>query len=160
LRLNPLVLALTLVIGITGVVFAFRAVTTYSDAAEAFTQVELHYVPGSFEWEDPEFETGSGDFRIVNDSQFPVTVESFTITLNFDDDFAGSDYSTWQPKNIAPGEALEVPVTFTVTSNSIQALGGTALLRFAGQLRLTFVEFEEPLAFRFQGNIGETTYER
>jgi len=158
-RLNPLVLGLTLLIGIPGLIFAARAFATYHDATEAFTKTELQYVRGSFRWEDPEFENATAVFRIVNGSQFEITVESLMVALTFDGEFAGTDYERWQPIRVAPGDTRDIPFNFTVTSNSIQPRGGTANLGFRGQLRITFAEFEEPLAFRFSGNIGVTPYE-
>jgi hypothetical protein len=157
-RLNPIVYGASLVVGILGVVFAARAFLTYHDATETFTELELQYVPGSFDWQDPQFEHGSATFRIVNDSDYRATVEHFGISLHFDALFAGSDYTRWEPVSIAPGDMREIPVAFTVTANSIQAQGGTATLGFQGQLRLTFASIEEPLFFRFRGDIGVTPY--
>lgn len=159
LRLNPLVLGLTLIIGIPGIIFAGLGFASYHDATEAFTKTELQYVRGSFRWEDPEFDRATALFRIVNGSQFEVTVESLMVALTFDGEFAGTDYDPWEAIRIPPGETREIPFNFTVTANSIQERGGTAELGFTGQLRITFAEIEEPLAYRFRGNIGVTPYE-
>jgi hypothetical protein len=158
-RLNPWVYGLSLVVGILGFVFAGRAFMAYHDAAETFTEVELQYVPDSFAWRDGQFENGSATFRVVNDSDYRATVEHFGISLRFDGMFAGSDYRRWEPVSVPAGETREIPVTFTVTANSIQAEGGTAALGFVGQLRLTFASIEEPLVFRFRGDIGTAPYE-
>lgn len=159
MRLNPLLLVATLLFGIPGIIFAARAFATYHDATEAFTQAELLYVRDSFRWEDPAFDRGTALFRIENGSQYTITVENLMVTLRFDGEFAGTDYEPWQAIRIAPGETHEVPMNFTVTANSIQDRGGSADLGFTGQLRITFAEFEEPLAYRFGGNIGVVPYE-
>jgi hypothetical protein len=158
-RLNPLLLVATLLFGVPGTIFAARAFATYHDATEAFTQAELLYVRDSFRWEDPEFDRGTALFRIENGSQFTITVESLMLSLRFDDEFAGAEYERWQAIRIAPGETEEFRMNFSVTANSIQERGGSALLSFAGQLRITFAEFEEPLAYRFRGDIGVVPYE-
>lgn len=132
-----------------------RAFATYDDAAEAFTRIELAYVPDSFEWQSDDFETGSARFRIINGSSFRAEVESFSIALQFDGEFAGSDYERWEPMIIPARESREVEREFTVTANSIQSEGGTAQLTFTGQLLVRFEEFEQPLSFRFRGRIGQ-----
>ncbi len=103
LRLNPLLLVVVAVMGVASFVVAFRAFTSYHDAAEAFTQVEMQYVPDSFRWDDPAFESATATFKVVNSSSFPATLESFSVALNFDGAFAGSDYSRWIPINIPAG---------------------------------------------------------
>lgn len=159
MRLNPIVLVLTVIVGVIGIVFSVRAYTTYESAAEAFTRVDLRYVPGSFQWEDSQFEEGTAQFMVVNDSRYTATVENFSISLRFDGRFAGSDYNPWQEMVVPGNESLEVPARFTVTTNSIQHEGGSANIGFAGQLVVRFDEFEQPLSFRFGGNIGEVGYE-
>lgn len=159
MRLNPIVLTATIVVGIVGLFFGIRAFATYGDAAEAFTRIELTYVPDSFEWQDPEYEEGTATLRVVNSSQFPATVESFSISLRFDGQFAGSDYSYWPPTIVPAHESLDVPVRFEVTTNSIQEIGGEAQLSFAGQLLVRFARFEQPLSFRFRGPIGQVEFD-
>lgn len=159
MRMNPIVLVITVLIGVVGIAFSVRAYTTYEDAAEAFTRIELRYVPDSFQWEDSDFEEGTARFLVVNDSRFSATVESFNISLRFDGRFAGSDYDRWQQVVVSGNEVVEIPTRFTVTANSIQHEGGTANIGFAGQLVVRFNEFEQPLSFRFGGDIGEVGYE-
>lgn len=159
MRLNPIVLVATLLVGVGGVFFGARAFSTYDDAAEAFTRVELAYVPGSFEWQDAEFEEATATFRVINDSRFLAVVESFRISLNFDGEFAGSDYDTWQEMRVPGNASREIPVRFTVTANSIQAEGGTADLTFGGQMLVRFERFEQPLSFRFRGTIGQEAFD-
>lgn len=159
MRLNPWIYGASLLVGILGVVFAGRAYLTYLDATETFTEVELQYVPGSFAWQDAGFENGSARFRVVNESDYRATVEHFGISLQFDGQFAGTDYDRWEPISVPAGETSEIPVNFSVTANSIQTRGGTAMLTFQGTLRLTFASIEEPLVFRFRGDIGMTPYE-
>ncbi len=155
MRLNPIILILTLVVGIGGLAAGLRAFSTYGDAAEAFTTVELVYVPDSFEWQSDDFETGTATFRLVNASRFPADVEGFSVALYFDGEFAGSDYGTWEPVVVSAGESREFSSEFTVASNSIQAEGGTANLSFSGQVLVRFAKFEQPLSFRFRGAIGQ-----
>ena len=159
MRLNPLVLGISLLIGVGGLVLGLRAFSTYSDAAKAFTRIELAYVPDSFEWQDPEYDRAEATVRVTNDSQFPATVESFRIDLRFDGEFAGSDYDRWIPMKVPANETREIPVHFTVTANSIQAEGGDAQLSFGGQLLVRFARFERPLSFRFRGPIGQVGYD-
>ncbi|CAN5828731.1 hypothetical protein BH23CHL2_BH23CHL2_13830 [soil metagenome] len=158
MRLNPFILLATLLIGVPGMIFTVRAFGTYEGAADAFTRVELQYVEGSFAWEDPDFEIGAARFRVVNNSKFDATVESFSISLRFAGQFAGSDYNRWESIVVPGGESVEIPAVFTVTANSIQERGGTANLQFSGQMVIRFEEFEQPLSFRFRGEIGQTTY--
>lgn len=154
MRLNPFILIATLIVGIGGLVMGIRAFATYDDAAEAFTRLELVYVADSFEWQSDDYETGTATFRITNGSSFPADIESFSIALQFDGDFAGSDYERWEPIIVPAGESRVIPATFTITSNSIQDKGGTAQLSFSGQVLARFAEFEQPLSFRFRGTIG------
>ena len=158
MRLNPLVLVASLIIGIGGVLLGARAILTYGDAAEAFTQIELAYVPGSFEWQDADYENGTATFQLINRSRFRASVESFSIALRFDGDFAGSDYDRWQTMTVPGDEVREIPARFTITTNSIQEEGGTANLSFGGQLLVRFAKFEQPLSFRFRGTIGQVDY--
>lgn len=158
MRLNPFILLATLLIGLPGLIFTVRAFGAYEGAADAFTRVELQYVAGSFAWEDPDFEIGTARIRVVNNSKFDATVESFNISLRFGGQFAGSDYNRWEAIVVPGGESVEIPAVFTVTANSIQERGGTANLQFSGQLVVHFEEFEQPLSFRFSGEIGQTTY--
>ena len=159
MRLNPFILLLTIVAGIVGAVATVRAFSTYDGAAGAFTDVELQYVPDSFRWLDPDFDQGEARFRVVNDSDFDATVESFGISLRFDGTFAGSDYDRWEFQTVSSGDQFEFPVRFSVTANSIQSGGGEAVLGFTGQMRVVFDEFEQALNFRFRGEIGITPYE-
>ena len=158
MRLNPIVLALTLIVGVGGLILAIRAFSTYSDAAEAFTHVELAYLPNSFEWQDAEYDEAIATFRVVNDSQFPATVETFNIALRFDSDFAGSDYSTWVPMRVPANQSREISMSFEVTTNSIQHEGGDSQLNFTGQMLVRFARFEQPLSFRFRGSMGQVDY--
>jgi hypothetical protein len=158
-RLNPFVLAATIVIGVAGLLLAIRAYTTYGDAADAFTRIELVYVPDSFEWQDADYEEGVAVLRLENDSRFPATVESFNISLRFDGQFAGSDYEGWTPVVVPAHDSMEIPVLFQVTANSIQEIGGEAQLSFAGQVLVRFVRFEQPLSFRFRGPIGQVEFD-
>ena len=156
MRLNPLVLIATLLVGLGGLIFGVRAFITYDDAAEAFTQIELAYVPDSFEWQVSDYNEGTATFRVINDSSFTAEVESFSVHLQFDGNFAGSDYREhWEPITVPGGESREIPVRFTVTTNSIQSQGGDAQLGFSGQILVRFEEFEEPSSFRFRGSIGQ-----
>jgi hypothetical protein len=159
LRLNPVVLVASLLVGLGGLFFGVRALLTYNDAAEAFTQVELVYVRGSFQWQDAEYDQGTATFQVVNRSRFRAVVESFRISVYFDGEFAGSDYDAL-PDLIVPGhETREISAHFSITTNSIQNQGGTANLAFGGQTLVRFAKFEQPLSFRFRGTIGQVEFD-
>ncbi|MEZ4522325.1 MAG: hypothetical protein R3A46_11885 [Thermomicrobiales bacterium] len=159
MRINPVILAATMLVGIFGIVFGVRAFTTYDDASEAFTRVELQYIPDSFKWQDPEYDQAVASFRVVNGSSFRADVEGFSVSLRFDGEFAGTDYDIW-PGLIVPGnESREFQMQFSVTTNSIQDQGGTADLSFTGQMLVRFEEFEQPLSFRFRGGMGKVPYD-
>ena len=155
MRLNPVVIVATLLLGGAGLFFGVRAYSTYDDAAEAFTRVELAYVPNSFKWLDPEYGEGVATFRVINDSRFVAVVEGFSISVQFDGAFAGSDYNRWQELRVPGNATREIPAHFEITTNSIQAEGGVAELSFAGQMLVRFARFEQPLSFRFRGAIGQ-----
>ncbi len=158
MRLNPVVLVVSLLVGLGGLFFGVRAYLTYNDAAEAFTKIELSYVRGSFQWQDPEYDEGTATFQVVNSSRFRAVVESFRVSVYFDGEFAGSDYDRWQDLTVAGNETREIPARFSITTNSIQSQGGTADIAFAGQLLVRFAQFEQPLSFRFRGTIGQVPF--
>lgn len=155
MRLNVIVLALSLASGIAGVVVLQNAFADYLDATRSYTQVELRYVDGSFEWLDDEYELSRAELRVTNRSAHVVTVAHLDTFLYFDGEFAGARYTFWEPIEIAPGESRTVEAEFQTTSNSIQDQGGTAELSIRGRMRLEFEDIDEPFSIRYSGDIGQ-----
>lgn len=135
------------------------AITSYVDAVETFTRVDLDYVEDSFIWQDPAFNHATASIDIINDSGHDLRVTSFNITLRFDGAFAGADYGRWEELEIPAGETRRVQLVFQVTTGSIRGQGGTAELGVQGSMTLDFDEVEEPLRVPFAGTIGSVGWE-
>lgn len=159
MRINRWVLLASAIIGLAGAWSLFTAFRDYVDTVNSFTEVDLQYVKGSFSWADPEFERGSAKVEIFNDSGHDVTVTHFSIFLEFDGEFAGTDYRTWDDLAIPAGESRVVTAEFQVTATRRQDQGGTADLGLHGSMWLEFEEIEEPLSISFAGTIGQVGWE-
>ncbi len=158
MRLNRIVVVVALIVGLGGSWLTARAFQQYLDATEAFSLVDLRQEPDTFRWLDPDYGEAEAVFEFVNRSERDITVESLSLSLRFDQQFAGADYAPWEPMEIPAGERRTFPATFTITANSIQHRGGDANLSFRGQMKLSFANIEEPLVVRFRGQIGQVPY--
>lgn len=157
MRLNIVVLLLSLAAGIAGVFVLQEAFADYLDATRSYTQVDLRYVDGSFEWLDDEYENSRAEVSIHNRSTHVVTVAQLDMFLYFDGEFAGARYENWQPVEIVPGDERTFETEFQTTANSIQQQGGTADLSIRGRMRLEFEDIEDPLSIQFSGDIGQVS---
>lgn len=159
MRLNRWVLLVTLLIGVVGTGFLVRAVQQFLDANRSYTSFVVRYVPDSFTWLDAEYEHGAAEVTITNDADRLMTIEYLTLHLSFDGEFAGSWYQAWEPVELAPGETITLSPNFTVTTNSIQAEGGSATLTLGGQIRVAYAGIERTLTRNLQGTVGEVAWE-
>ncbi len=157
MRVNRWIMLVSLVIGLAGVWLVYNAASTYVAATRAYANVDVRYEQGSFVWLDPAFESGRADVTIHNNSDTDVTVTTLDLHLYFDDEFAGSRYTTWEPLDIPKGTTATVPTEFKVAISRIRPLGGSATLLLNGSITLEFAGVNEPLTFPLRGTIGQVS---
>lgn len=159
MRLNVWVLLLSFCAGVAGIWFLFAAFDDYLDATRSYTQVDLRYQDESFQWLDAEYEESEAVLTVANRSTHVVTVTQMDVFLYFDGEFAGAEYTTWEPLEVDPGEVETFMVGFQTSTNTIQDQGGEADLSLAGRMRLEFEDISEPLSIRFSGDVGQVDWE-
>src|SRR5687768_14820156 len=152
--LHRWVLLVSLVGGLLGSVAAARAFTAYRDAARAYSQVEVVYVPGSFDWRDAGLTTARIELDILNRPPRQVPVEFLTVNLYLDGQFVGSDYTTWQPLAIARQADARVETTLQIAGDTLRAGAPSAEIALRGEVRLRFDSIERPLALRFRSVVS------
>ncbi|MFW6075107.1 MAG: hypothetical protein ACOC9Y_05890, partial [Chloroflexota bacterium] len=158
-RLNLWILFLSLGAGIVGAWYLQAAFDDYLDATRSYTQVDLRYEDESFKWLDAEYENSEAELTFTNRSSHVVTVAVLDVFLYFDEEFAGADYTTWDPLVVDPGESESFTVGFQTSSNTIQDQGGDADLSLGGRMQLEFEDIAEPLSIRFTGDVGQVDWE-
>lgn len=157
MRVNRWIMLISLVIGLTGTWFIYDATSTYVEATRAYTSVDVVYERGSFIWLEEDYGSATADVTIENGSASDVTVTQLTLHLYFDDQFAGSRYTPWEPLDIPTGESRTVTTEFSIATARIQHRGGTGFLSLSGNIALEFADVNEPLTFRLSGDIGQVS---
>jgi hypothetical protein len=152
--LNRWVLLVSLAVGLAGTAAVGRAFAEYRDATRAYSAIEVTYVPGSFAWQDTAFSGGQAELRISNRSPRRVTVEFFDVNLYLDGQFAGSDYTTWQPIDVARDGEQHVTTPLELAISSLRPQAAEADVTLRGQVRLRFDGIERPLTLRFRIPVG------
>ncbi|MBA2452445.1 MAG: hypothetical protein H0V47_04705 [Chloroflexia bacterium] len=155
MRVNRWIMLVSLAVGLAGVWFVYDAASTYVAATRAYASVDVRYESDSFIWLDPAFERGRADITIHNESDSNVTVALLDLHLYFDDEFAGSRYTPWQPLEIPSGTSAVVTTEFQIAISRIRPQGGTADLSLRGSITLEFDDVSEPLTFPLRGTIGQ-----
>jgi hypothetical protein len=159
MRPNRYVILVSVLLGLFGAWLTADALAQYLNTARSFTAIRTQYVPDSFEWQDPEYRRARAEIVIVNESENDALVDYFSISLYFDDDFAGADYEPWERFVVPAGEERTFEVNFLTTAPFIRHLGGEATLRVRGQMRLVFDGIQQPMTVRTSGTIGQVPYE-
>lgn len=151
------VIGVSLVIGAAGAWTLVDAASQYTSTLRTFTQLEIRYEPDSFVWLDPEFNRGRATIVFTNNSPADARIDDINLNLLFDGEFAGSNYGSTAPLDVARGESQAVEVEFQVTSRSIQSRGGSAVLGLGGSVVVKFRGIERNLGLRVRGTIGQVS---
>ena len=116
-------LAVSLVLGIAGIISLVSAVSEYTSTLETYTELSIRYEPDSFQWLAPDFRAARLRMVIINDSPANATVENLNTYLRFDGDFAGTNYDRFPPLEVPRGESRTVELELLITTPSIPAEG-------------------------------------
>lgn len=147
-------LAVSLVLGVAGLVSLVAAMSEYNSTLETYTQLSIRYEPDSFEWVEDDYGAATARMVITNDSPADALVENLNVFLRFDGEFAGTNYERFPPLEAPEGESRIVTLELLVTTPSIQAGGGTARLTFDGSARVQFEGVERALSLNVREQVG------
>lgn len=147
-------LAVSLALGIGGLVSLVAAMSEYNSTLETYTQLSARYEPGSFVWVEPDFGAAQLRMVITNDSPADALIENLNTFLRFDGDFAGTNYDRFQPLEVPQGETRVVTLDLLVSTPSVQPQGGTANLSIDGSARVQFDGIERDLQLPVRERIG------
>jgi hypothetical protein len=147
-------LAVSLALGVAGLVSLVAAMSEYNSTLETYTQLSIRYEPDSFVWTEPDFSAATTRMVIVNDSPADAVVENLNVYLRFDGEFAGTNYERFTPVEVPEGESRTVSLDLIVSTPSIQAQGGTAQLSFTGSASVQFEGIERDLNLNVRERVG------
>lgn len=148
------IIALSVLLGIGGIVGLSDAVSDYTGTLRTYTQIDVSYEPGTFEWLEADFNRARLTITFQNDSPVQAVIEELDLFLRFDDRFAGANYNRFDDVVIPPGESRSVVQELEVTSNTIQAEGGSATLSLGGSMSIRFAGIERGLTLDVADTIG------
>jgi hypothetical protein len=147
-------LAVSLALGVAGLVSLVAAMSEYNSTLETYTQLSIRYEPDSFVWTEPDFSAATTRMVIVNDSPADAVVENLNVYLRFDGEFAGTNYERFAPVEVPKGESRTVSLDLLISTPSIQAQGGTAQLSFTGSASVQFEGIERDLNLNVRERVG------
>jgi hypothetical protein len=134
---NRLLIAITFAVGAAGAWTLWDATDQYAGVLRAYARVTANYQPDSFVWLDADYVQARATFVVTNASVRDATLESMDLHLEFDGEFAGSNYARFEPLRVPAGETRLVELNLTVTSGGKGnggevelALRGSAVFRF------------------------------
>ncbi|HYI15547.1 MAG TPA: hypothetical protein VEX37_09155 [Thermomicrobiales bacterium] len=147
-------LAVSLALGVAGLVALVTATSEYNSTLETYTELSIRYEPDSFVWTEPDFSAATTRMVIVNDSPADAVVENLNVYLRFDGEFAGTNYERFPGVEVPKGETRVVTLDLLVSTPSIQAQGGTAELSLTGSATVQFEGVERDLNLNVRERIG------
>lgn len=147
-------LAVSLALGVAGLVSLVAAMSEYNSTLETYTELSIRYEPDSFGWTEPDFSSATTRMVIVNDSPADAVVENLNVYLRFDGEFAGTNYERFAAVEVPKGESRVVSLDLLVSTPSIQAEGGTAELSFTGSASVAFEGIERDLNLNVREWVG------
>lgn len=147
-------LAVSLALGVAGLVSLVAAMSEYNSTLETYTELSIRYEPDSFGWTEPDFSAATTRMVIVNDSPADAVVENLNVYLRFDGEFAGTNYERFAAVEVPKGESRVVSLDLLVSTPSIQAEGGTAELSFTGSASVAFEGIERDLNLNVREWVG------
>jgi hypothetical protein len=147
-------LAVSLALGVAGLVSLVAAMSEYNSTLETYTQLSIRYEPDSFVWTEPDFSAATTRMVVVNDSPADAVVENLNVYLRFDGEFAGTNYERFAPVEVPKGESRTVSLDLLISTPSIQAQGGTAQLSFTGSASVQFEGIERDLNLNVRERVG------
>jgi hypothetical protein len=147
-------LAVSVALGVAGLISLVAAVSEYNSTLETYTELSIRYEPDSFVWVEPDFSAATTRMVIVNESPADAVVENLNVFLRFDGEFAGTNYERFEALEVPKGETRVVTLDLLVSTPSIQAEGGTAELSFSGSARVQFEGVERDLNLPIRERIG------
>ena len=148
------VLAVSLALGVAGLVSLVAAISEYNSTLETYTELSIRYEPDSFVWVEPDFSAATTRIVIVNGSPADAVVENLNVFLRFDGEFAGTNYERFPGVEVPKGETRVVTLDLLVSTPSIQAEGGTAELSFTGSASVRFDGVERDLHLNVRERVG------
>lgn len=75
------VLAVSLALGVAGLVSLVAAMSEYNSTLETYTQLSIRYEPDSFVWVEPDFGAATTRMVVTNDSPADAVVENLNVFL-------------------------------------------------------------------------------
>jgi hypothetical protein len=147
-------LAISLALGVAGLISLVAAMSEYNSTLETYTELSIRYEPDSFVWTEPDFSAATTRMVIVNDSPADAVVENLNVYLRFDGEFAGTNYERFAPVEVPKGESRTVSLDLVISTPSIQAQGGTAQLSFTGSASVQFEGIERDLNLNVRERVG------
>jgi hypothetical protein len=147
-------IAVSLVLGIAGLVSLVSAMSEYNSTLKTYTQLSVRYEPDSFVWIEPDFGAAQTRMVIINDSPADAVVKNLNVFLRFDGEFAGTNYERFQPLDVPKGETRVVTLDLLVSTPSVQPKGGTAQLSLDGSATADFDGVERDLHLNVRERIG------
>lgn len=148
------VLAVSLALGVAGLVSLVAAMSEYNSTLETYTQLSIRYEPDSFVWVEPDFGAATTRMVVTNDSPADAVVENLNVFLRFDGEFAGTNYERFAALEVPKGETRVVTLDLLISTPSIQAEGGTANLSFTGSATVRFDGVERDLNLNVNEQVG------
>ncbi len=147
-------LAISVAIGLAGLVSLVAAMSEYNSTLETYTELSIRYEIGSFTWVESDFSAAQTRMVITNDSPADATVKNVNVFLQFDGEFAGTNYDRFPSIEVPTGETRVVTLDLLITAPSIQPEGGTANLTFTGSASVNFDGVERDLNLNIREKIG------
>jgi hypothetical protein len=147
-------MAVSLVVGLLGGWSLWAAASQYNSTIETYTEIDIAYQPGSFVWLDPTFHDARLTMVVTNDSPADATVQNLDVFLRFDGEFAGTNYARFAPLVVERGASRAIELEIQVSTPSVQARGGTAMLTLDGSSTIDFDGIRRELTLNVNDEIG------
>jgi hypothetical protein len=146
------ILLSSFLIGIAGTWAFVTALVDYRDTANAYTNVGIAALPGTFAWTDEEQRAATVTLEIENDSRTDLTIEHLELRLYSGGTFAGAMYQPWEPLPVEARSVEQVTVTLEVSTPEGRLPEGGEL-RLSGNARLAFEGIDQPFVVRFSDEL-------
>lgn len=142
------ILLASFVIGIASSWAYVSSLLDYRETADAYTNVDIAAVPGTFAWIGEGQRAATLMLEIENDSRTDLTIEHLELRLYSGGTFIGAMYEPWQPLPVEARSVEQVTVSLEVSTPEGR-LPENSEVRLSGDAHLAFEGIDQPFVVRF-----------
>lgn len=151
------VLLASFVIGIAGTWAFVTSLLDYRETADAYTNVDIAAVPGTFAWTGEGQRAASLVMEVENSSRTDLTIEHLEVRLYSSGTFIGAMYEPWQELAVEARSIEQVTVNLEVSTPEGRVPEGGEL-RLSGDAHLAFEGIDQPFVIRFNDQLEEVAH--